>query len=187
MQDVQSLQMGGKLMATLAAQGPAAGLPSSPTATPLIEYSPGLSNLVCHLGDCGVSSWVASFWPWASVISTVIDLASREPLMSMVIGSLALARSGVTTRLQTAGLMRSTTLDPRAMLPQPLGMTISYCFQSFWTGTMNTGSASLPAHSMFRATLTWSWDLNSIQGSTVPTGRVVSTHSAVFICSMKGS
>ena len=42
--------------------------------------------------------------------------------MSMVIGSLTLARTGVTTRLQTAGLMRSTTLVPRAMLPQPLGM-----------------------------------------------------------------
>ena len=52
---------------------------------------------------------------------------------------------------------------------------------------MNTGSGSFPAHSMFRATLTWSWDLNNIQGITVPIGSVVSIHSAVFICSMNGS
>src|SRR5512136_2893092 len=107
MQDVQSLQIGGKLMDTLAAQGLVVATPSMLTAAPWKEYSPGLSNLVCHLGDWGVSSWVASFWPWASVTSTVIDLAFCEPLMSTVIGSLALARAGVTTSAQTAGWMRS--------------------------------------------------------------------------------
>src|SRR5512139_3058655 len=150
MQDVHSLQMGGKLMATLTDAAQLAGLPSRPKAVPVKVYSPGLSNLVCHLGEAGVSSWVASFWPWASTTVTVIALASREPLMSTVIGSLALARAGVTVRLQTAGLIRSTTLLLRAMLPHPLGMTISYCLKSFWMGTMNTGRGALPAHSMFR-------------------------------------
>src|SRR5512142_1231846 len=172
MQDVQSLQMGGQLMDTLTALAQLAGLSSRPVTVPLKVYSPGLSNLVCHLGDCGVSSWVASFWPWASETSTVIDLTFCDPLMSTVIGSLALARVGVTTRLQAAGGMRSLTLLLNAMLPQPLGMTNSYCFRSFLMGTMNTGRGSLPAHSMFRATLTCSWDRNNIQGSTSPIGRV---------------
>jgi hypothetical protein len=65
---------------------------------------------------------VASFWPWASKISTLIVLAYCVPLMSTVIGSLTLARSGLTTRLQTAGGMASTTFFPRAMLPHPLGI-----------------------------------------------------------------
>src|SRR5512147_614744 len=126
MQEVQSLQMGGKLMANLTAAAQLVGLPSMPVAVPVNVYSPGLSNFVCHLGDWGVSSWVAIFWPWASVTSTVMDLASCDPLMSTVMGSLTLARAGVTDRLQTAGLMRSTTLPPRAMLPQPWGMMNSY-------------------------------------------------------------
>ncbi len=125
MQDVQSLQMGGKLMVTLAVQAPTEGLLSMPMATPLMVYSPGLSNLVCHLGDWGVSSWVRSFCPWASVTSTDIERAYCEPLMSTVIGSLTLARVGLTIRLQTAGGMASMTLLPRATLPQPLGMTNS--------------------------------------------------------------
>src|SRR5512139_3969888 len=178
MQDVQSLQIGGKLMDTLAAQGLVVATPSMLTATPWKEYSPGLSNLVCHLGDWGVSSWVASFWPWASVTVTVIDLAYWVPLMSTVIGSLTLARVGVTTRLQTAGGTRSTTLGLRAMLPQPLGTTNWYCFQSFLTGMMNAGMGCLPAHSRFRATLTCSRDLKSIQVNVSPTGTVVSCHSA---------
>ena len=126
MQEVQSLQMGGKLMATFPAQGFVVGSPAMLKATALKEYSPGLSNLVCHLGEAGVSSWVASFCPWESKTSTVIDLAFSEPLMSTVIGSLALARSGVMTSAQEAGLMASTGgLPLRAMLPQPLGMTNS--------------------------------------------------------------
>src|SRR5512141_2284740 len=148
MQEVHSLQMGGKLMATLATLTQSATLPSMAVAVPLKVYSPGLSNFVCHLGDWGVSSWVASFRPWASETSTVIDLAFWEPLMSTVIGSLALARAGVTDRLQGAGWMRSTTLLLRAILPQPWGMMNSYCLYSFVTGTMNTGRGSLPAHSM---------------------------------------
>ena len=44
--------------------------------------------------------------------------------------------------------------------------------------TMNTGSGSLPAHSMFRATLTWSRDLKSIQGKVSPTGRVAAQRCA---------
>jgi hypothetical protein len=42
--------------------------------------------------------------------------------MSTVIGSLALALSGTTTRLQTAGGMASST-PMRARLPHSLGMT----------------------------------------------------------------
>src|SRR4030065_2734902 len=113
MQDIQSLQIGGKLMDTLAARGLVVGTPSMLTAPPLKEYSPGLSNLVCHLGDWGVSSCVATFWPWASVISTVIDRAYWVPLMSTVIGSLTLALVGVTTRLHTAGGARETRLFAR--------------------------------------------------------------------------